>query len=147
MKYYYTTKINKVIYSCDGKAEFPASLLLSSMSHDPSEIGLVCWYYNLQNWYVCLFGIFSIVLWVSQQKLLLKDGAVPTLLDPPAYPQPVSNQFPFKCFIRGEYYKYKSNFRLTDTRVTEMTQWPKPCYSDSSVQWTQKIMQTPVTDT
>ncbi len=30
------------MYSCDGKAEFPA-LLQSSVSHDPSEIILKCW--------------------------------------------------------------------------------------------------------
>jgi len=29
---------NSVIYSCDGKAEFSASVLQSSVSHDPSEI-------------------------------------------------------------------------------------------------------------
>ncbi len=31
-----------VIYSCGGKAEF--SLLQSSVSHDPSEITLICWF-------------------------------------------------------------------------------------------------------
>jgi len=30
-------------YSCDVKAEFP-SLLQSSVSHDPSEIILLCWF-------------------------------------------------------------------------------------------------------
>ncbi len=29
---------------CDGKAEFAASLLQSSVSHDPSEIILICWF-------------------------------------------------------------------------------------------------------
>jgi len=33
-----------VIYSCDGKADFSASLLQSSVSHDPSEISLICWF-------------------------------------------------------------------------------------------------------
>jgi len=32
-----------VIYY-DGKAEFSASLLQSSMLHDPSEIILICWF-------------------------------------------------------------------------------------------------------
>jgi len=32
------------MYSCDGKAEFSASLLQSSIWHDPSEIILVCWF-------------------------------------------------------------------------------------------------------
>ncbi len=32
------------IYSCDFKAEFSASLLQSSVSHDPSEIILICWF-------------------------------------------------------------------------------------------------------
>jgi len=31
-----------VIYSCDVEAEFSASLLQSSVSHDPSEILLIC---------------------------------------------------------------------------------------------------------
>ncbi len=31
------------IYSRDGKAEFSASLLQSSVSHDPSEIILIYW--------------------------------------------------------------------------------------------------------
>jgi len=33
-----------VIYSCDGKAEFSASLLQYSVSHDPSEISLIWWF-------------------------------------------------------------------------------------------------------
>jgi len=33
-----------VIYSCDGKAEFSASLLQSWVSHDPSGIFLICWF-------------------------------------------------------------------------------------------------------
>ncbi len=32
------------IYSCDKKAEFSASLLQFSVSHDPSEIILICWF-------------------------------------------------------------------------------------------------------
>ncbi len=32
------------MYSCDGKAEFSISLLQSSVSHDPSEITLMCWF-------------------------------------------------------------------------------------------------------
>jgi len=33
-----------VIYSCDAKARFSASLLQSSVSHDPSEIILIWWF-------------------------------------------------------------------------------------------------------
>ncbi len=33
-----------LIYSCDGKAEFSASLLQFSVSHDLSEIILICWF-------------------------------------------------------------------------------------------------------
>ncbi len=40
VKSFYNLK--SLIYSRDGKAEFSASLLQSSMSHDPSEIILVC---------------------------------------------------------------------------------------------------------
>ncbi len=32
------------MHSCDGKAEFSASLLQSSASHDISEIILTCWF-------------------------------------------------------------------------------------------------------
>ncbi len=32
------------IYFCNVKAEFSASLLWSSVSHDPSEINLICWF-------------------------------------------------------------------------------------------------------
>ncbi len=32
------------MYSCDGKAEFSASLLESSVSHDPPEIILIYWF-------------------------------------------------------------------------------------------------------
>ncbi len=35
---------SNVIYSCDGKAEFSASLLQSSVSHDTSEIILIYWF-------------------------------------------------------------------------------------------------------
>ncbi len=33
-----------VIYSCHCKAECSASLLQSSVSHDPSEIIVICWF-------------------------------------------------------------------------------------------------------
>ncbi len=33
-----------IYYSCDNKAEFSASSLLSSGPHDPSEIILKCWF-------------------------------------------------------------------------------------------------------
>ncbi len=32
------------MHSCNGKAEFSAALLQSSVSHDPSEMILICWY-------------------------------------------------------------------------------------------------------
>ncbi len=41
---------------CDVKEEFSASLLQSSMSHDPSEINIICWcllkniYYHYKCW-------------------------------------------------------------------------------------------------
>ncbi len=49
VKYYYLLFIcinifSNAIYSCDGKAEFSASLLQSSVSYDPSEIILICWF-------------------------------------------------------------------------------------------------------
>ncbi len=39
---YYLNIFNLFIYSCDSKAEL--SLLQSSVSHDPSEIILICWF-------------------------------------------------------------------------------------------------------
>jgi len=33
-----------IIYSCDGKVECSASLFRSSVSHDPPEIILICWF-------------------------------------------------------------------------------------------------------
>ncbi len=38
-KYQYQEK-----YSCDGKAEFSAAITPVSVSHDPSEIILICWF-------------------------------------------------------------------------------------------------------
>ncbi len=32
------------MYSCDGKSEFSAALLQSSVSHDPSQIIVICWF-------------------------------------------------------------------------------------------------------
>ncbi len=32
------------MYSFEAKAEFSASLIQSSVSHDPSEIILICWF-------------------------------------------------------------------------------------------------------
>ncbi len=34
----------RLIYSCVIKAEFLSSLLQSSVSHDPSEIIIICWF-------------------------------------------------------------------------------------------------------
>ncbi len=45
IKYYFPFDcIFKVVCSNNGKAEFSASLLKSSVSHDPSEIILICWF-------------------------------------------------------------------------------------------------------
>ncbi len=41
---YYLNVFSNVIYSCDRKAEFSASLLQSSVSHDPSDMILICWF-------------------------------------------------------------------------------------------------------
>ncbi len=41
---FYLNIFKNVIYSCDGKAVFSASWLQSSVSHDPSEIILICWF-------------------------------------------------------------------------------------------------------
>ncbi len=41
---FHTTVFQNVIYSCDGKAEFSEALLQSSVSLDPSEIILICWF-------------------------------------------------------------------------------------------------------
>ncbi len=42
--FYFNIHLKNVIYSCDGKAEFSASLLQSSVSHNPSEIILIYWF-------------------------------------------------------------------------------------------------------
>jgi len=47
------------MYSCDGKAEFSVSSLQSSVSHDPSETILICWFgvhfsfRNISYYYQC----------------------------------------------------------------------------------------------
>jgi len=46
-----------VIYSCEGKAEFLASFLWSSVSHDPSEIILICWFGHRAGPH-CIFNSF-----------------------------------------------------------------------------------------
>ncbi len=72
---------SKVIYSCDVKAEFSASLLQSSVSHDPSEIILICWFaaqdtftiINVKYRYQVLFSETFIKnyvsLWFKQDKM------------------------------------------------------------------------------
>ncbi len=44
VKYYffYSNIFKNVFFPCDGKAQFSASLIHSSVSHDPSEIILIC---------------------------------------------------------------------------------------------------------
>jgi len=39
------------MYSFDGETTFSASLLQSSVSHDPSEIILICWFGGSRNIY------------------------------------------------------------------------------------------------
>jgi len=34
----------KIIYCCDGKAEFSTLFLQPSVSHDPSEIMIISWF-------------------------------------------------------------------------------------------------------
>ncbi len=64
--------ILKVIYFCNGKSGLSASLLQSSVSHDPSEIILICWlgaksfYYHRLKQLCCL-----IFLWIFFQDSLL----------------------------------------------------------------------------
>ncbi len=41
------------IYSCDDKAEFSASLLQSSVSHDPSEI-ILTWWFDVQETFIII---------------------------------------------------------------------------------------------
>jgi len=44
----YLKIFENVIYSCNGKAEFSASLL-QTLSHDPLEIILICWFCYSRN--------------------------------------------------------------------------------------------------
>ncbi len=44
-----TIFVFNVIHACDYKAEFSASLLQSSVSHDPSEFTLICWFFYILN--------------------------------------------------------------------------------------------------
>jgi len=46
------------MYSCDGKTEFSASLLQSSVSHDPSEIILISWFIISVETGVLLHNVF-----------------------------------------------------------------------------------------
>jgi len=46
------------MYFCDGKAEFSASLLQSSVPHDPSEINIICWF-GVQNYFLLLSGFLD----------------------------------------------------------------------------------------
>ncbi len=47
--------------SCDGKAEFSASLLQSSVSRDPSEIILICWF-AAQETFIFIINVEIVVL-------------------------------------------------------------------------------------
>ncbi len=46
-----------VIYSCDCKAEFSASLLMFSVPQDPSEIIQICWFADQETFIIII--IFS----------------------------------------------------------------------------------------
>jgi len=56
-------KNKNVIYSCDGKAEFSASLLQYSVSHDPSEIILLCWF-GAQKTFQCWKPWYFLLLFI-----------------------------------------------------------------------------------
>ncbi len=45
------------MHSCEGKAKFSASLLQSSVSHDPSEIILICWFCAQETWPITIIII------------------------------------------------------------------------------------------
>ncbi len=81
-----------LIYSCDGKATFSASLLQSSVSKKPSEIILICWfaaqemfYYFSQCWkqlcYLLFFLTCTLIIWtkVLGHPLLWKRKGTSTL--------------------------------------------------------------------
>jgi len=53
VKYSYNLKI---LYSYIGKAEFSASLLQSSVSHDPSEILIICWF-DAQDTFIIIINV------------------------------------------------------------------------------------------
>ncbi len=50
------------IYSCNGKADFSASLLQSSVSHDPSEIILICWFAAQETFFIFLLSMLKTVV-------------------------------------------------------------------------------------
>ncbi len=58
-----------MINSCE--AEFSASLLQSSVSHDPSEILIICWF-TMSNETVVLLNIFW-DLWKKKKKKINKE--------------------------------------------------------------------------
>ncbi len=58
VKYYYSLKsilyfnlFLNVLYLCEGKVEFSAALLQSSVSRDPSEINLICWFASQETFF------------------------------------------------------------------------------------------------
>ncbi len=66
VKYYYNLKESLfcsffLIY-CNGIAEFSASLLQSSVSHDPSEINLICWFGVQETFFLLSSTLKTIVL-------------------------------------------------------------------------------------
>ncbi len=46
-------------FSCDDKAEFSASLLQSSVSHDPSEIILICGFAAQETFLTLLLSVLK----------------------------------------------------------------------------------------
>ncbi len=49
---FFFNKLLNVINSCDGNAEFSASLLQSSVSNYPSEIILMCWFGTQERFHI-----------------------------------------------------------------------------------------------
>ncbi len=57
-----------MLFISDGKAEFSASLLQSSVSHDPSEIILISWFYAQETFIIIFCAENSFIsLWKPWQ--------------------------------------------------------------------------------
>ncbi len=68
---FYLNIYREVIYSCDGKAEFSASFLQSSVSHDSSEIILIFWFASEEK--------FMIIMKTANQHIsMISEGSCDT---------------------------------------------------------------------